>query len=183
MAKKKVKKTTTTSKLSRATKSFITKAKKEHGNKYDYNGVIVSGRKPVKIGCKKHGSFRISPTDHLRGKGCYDCSESKGERKVRCYLESKKVNFSQEHIFEDLMDKKHLRYDFFVPSKNLLIEYHGKQHYEAVEHFGGEKVLLETQRRDKMKKDYALERGYQLVEIPYTASTTEHVRKILMRYL
>ena len=30
------------------------------------------------------------------------------------------------------------RYDFFLPDYNLLIEFHGKQHYEPVEIFGGE---------------------------------------------
>ena len=170
-------------KTSRATKIFLTKAKKEHGNKYDYSKVEVSGRKPVQIRCLRHGNFWISPTDHLKGKGCYDCSESKGERRVRCYLESKGIEFSQEHIFEDLMDKKHLRYDFFIPKKKILVEYHGKQHFEAVDHFGGEKALQETQRRDKIKKDYAKENGYHLVEIPYTATSPEQVRKILMKYL
>jgi hypothetical protein len=30
-------------------------------------------------------------------------------------------------------------FDFYLPDYNLLIEFQGRQHYEAVEKFGGEK--------------------------------------------
>lgn len=55
--------------------SFVSKAMIIHGNKYDYTDVIYQNNKtPVKIKCKKHGSFVQAPTNHLKGKGCPCCS-------------------------------------------------------------------------------------------------------------
>ena len=60
------------------TKEFIRRAKKLHGNKYDYSHVDYVGplraRIHVKIKCKKHGFFDQDPRNHLRGRGCRLCS-------------------------------------------------------------------------------------------------------------
>ena len=56
-------------------KKFISKAKKVHGNKYDYSKVIyISSRKKVIIICPKHGEFLQSPSEHLSGRECRKCS-------------------------------------------------------------------------------------------------------------
>ena len=49
-----------------------------------------------------------------------------------------------------------------------LIEYDGEFHYKTVPAFGGEKTLLKTLERDKIKNDYALSHNIPLVRIPYT---------------
>ena len=41
-----------------------------------------------------------------------------------------------------------LSYDVFVCGKNIAFEYQGKQHFEPVEIFGGEKNFLKQQERD-----------------------------------
>lgn len=69
----KSKKTAVSQKLT--TEKFIEKARKIHGNKYDYSKVeYVNSHTPVKIICKIHGEFEQSPTNHLCGKGCPICS-------------------------------------------------------------------------------------------------------------
>ena len=56
------------------TEKFIEKARKIHGDKYDYSKVeYVNSHTPVKIICKIHGEFEQSPTNHLCGKGCPIC--------------------------------------------------------------------------------------------------------------
>lgn len=57
------------------TKYFIQKARKVHGDKYDYSLVEYSGnKKKVKIICSEHDVFEQSPNSHLRGHGCHVCS-------------------------------------------------------------------------------------------------------------
>jgi very-short-patch-repair endonuclease len=56
-------------------KNFLTKAKLFHGDKYDYS--LVEYQKAdikVKIICKKHGQFEQIPSNHIRGKGCKQCT-------------------------------------------------------------------------------------------------------------
>ena len=68
----KSKQTATSQKLT--TEKFIEKARKIHGDKYDYSKVeYVNSHTPVKIICKIHGEFEQSPTNHLCGKGCPIC--------------------------------------------------------------------------------------------------------------
>ena len=57
---------------------FIEKARKVHGNKYDYTLVDYKDAKtPVVIICKKHGQFEQVPNYHLCGNGCQLCYEEK----------------------------------------------------------------------------------------------------------
>ena len=56
------------------TEEFIQKAKKIHGDKYDYSLVKYIGALiNVKIICFKHGEFNLTPNRHLLGKGCPKC--------------------------------------------------------------------------------------------------------------
>ena len=57
------------------TDDFVSKAKKIHGDKYDYSKVnYIDSRTKVCIICPKHGEFWQSPTTHLRGAGCSFCA-------------------------------------------------------------------------------------------------------------
>jgi hypothetical protein len=49
----------------------------------------------------------------------------------------------------------------------LVIEYNGRQHYEPVNRFGGKIGLIETERRDQIKRDYFNENNINLLEIHY----------------
>lgn len=58
---------------------FITKAKRVHGDKYDYSLVTgdISSHRKVAIICPEHGVFEQTPTGHLSGKGCLKCTVKK----------------------------------------------------------------------------------------------------------
>ena len=57
------------------TEQFIEKARKIHGDKYDYSKVVYeSNHKKVCIICPKHGEFWQIPIEHLRGRGCPVCN-------------------------------------------------------------------------------------------------------------
>jgi len=54
---------------------FIKKAKEIHGEKYNYDKVkYVSKAFEIIITCNEHGDFEQTPSSHLRGRGCYKCS-------------------------------------------------------------------------------------------------------------
>lgn len=58
--------------------SFINQAREVHGDKYIYSLVKYSGaKKHVSICCHEHGEFKITPTNHLSGNGCPNCSGKK----------------------------------------------------------------------------------------------------------
>lgn len=55
---------------------FIERAKKKHGNKYDYSEAIIDGAdKNICIICPSHGRFYQSANNHLHGKGCPKCAK------------------------------------------------------------------------------------------------------------
>lgn len=79
-------------------KEFIEKAKKIHGNKYDYSKVIYNGStNKILIICKKHGEFLQESNSHLQGKGCRKCSTEKiaelKRKTLKSFIEeSKKIH-------------------------------------------------------------------------------------------
>lgn len=135
-------------------------------SKTDYK----SAKKKVIITCKKHGDFNVSP-DHFLRKGVYcpSCSASKGEKKVKDFLETLGVEFETEKAFNKCKKEKALRFDFYISDYNLLIEYQGEQHYQPVFIFGGEDSFKKTQLRDQIKRDFCQKNGIDLLEIKYNS--------------
>lgn len=65
------------------------------------------------------------------------------------------------------------RFDVYVPELNLAIEYQGKQHYMAVELFGGEEGLQKTKLRDKEKLHLSKINGVDIIYFNYKENLTE----------
>jgi hypothetical protein len=156
---------------------FITKSIALHGNRYDYSKVIYRDNKTkVVVICKQHGEFKIQPNAHLaiRG-GCPRCSESKGESRIRLFLTKLGVEFVQEYRIEPYR----YRYDFYVPKVNLLIEYHGEQHYRPVSIFGGEAGYKKTVKRDKVKREIARRSDYKMLTVSYRGFKSNNLERII----
>ena len=63
------------------TEEFIKKARKIHGNKYDYSNVhYINDKTKVEIVCPIHGSFLQTPDCHLSGRGCNQCKSEKARK-------------------------------------------------------------------------------------------------------
>lgn len=59
-----------------STEEFIQKANLKHDSKYDYSDTeYINSRTKVNIKCLKHGIFSKTPTNHLNGQGCPECSK------------------------------------------------------------------------------------------------------------
>ena len=64
--------------------NFIIKARKVHGDKYDYSKVVYKNNKTkVCIICPIHGEFWQTPDSHLRGCGCKLCGYKMMKKKQR----------------------------------------------------------------------------------------------------
>lgn len=66
-----------------------------------------------------------------RVKGCPHCTEkqSLGERKIKEILEKEKIQYIPQYKFIDCKYKQCLPFDFYLPQKNICIEFQGEQHY------------------------------------------------------
>jgi len=150
------------------TTSFIDKSNIIFNNLYDYSNVkYTNNKKKVEIVCKNHGSFFISPTNHLQGQGCNKCKLSKGENRIYNLLKEKGINYEVQYMFNDCLNIKKLPFDFYLPEQNICIEYDGEQHFRPIDCFGGVKSFNELKQRDSIKDKYCLENNIKLIRIPF----------------
>ena len=147
---------------------FIEKAKCIHNNKYDYSNVVyINGISKVYIICPDHGEFSQTPEKHLAGRGCPICRASKGELAIKTILDKYKIYHQQEYRIPEIGNK--LYYDFYLPEYNLLIEFHGRQHYEYIPflHKYDELNFLAQKDRDKIVENNARLFKYRFIEFNY----------------
>lgn len=134
----------------------------------------VESYKRFKCICPIHGEFFTDLINIHKGVGCPDCTpkgESLGERAVRRYLQQKGIEYIQEYT---IRDKRYFdtfaRIDFYVPGKNMFIEFQGEQHYNiAVSKITHNSRRWQQQKkRDNHLRAYSESKGISLVEVPYT---------------
>jgi hypothetical protein len=150
---------------------FIKKAMAVHGNIYDYSKVnYETTLTKVIIICPIHGEFEQTPNKHLDGSGCNLCNSSRGEKAVRNFLNKNKIKFTEQKTFDDCIYINKLKFDFYLPVYNILVEFQGIQHYQEFKtyfHKEGRKSFEIQLERDKIKKQYCIDNNIRLIEIPY----------------
>ena len=156
-----------------------------HGESYDYSKVeYVKNRTKVEIICKIHGLFWQTPNSHQDGKGCIECSLSKGEAKVAKYLEENGIDYILEYPVINPLTGHYLRFDFFLPQQNCFIEFDGEQHFKPV-NLGGMsdkdalKVHEGIKSRDKIKNKVAKDQNIKLIRIRFDESVSNKLKNIL----
>lgn len=155
------------------TETFKDKVLKITNGYYLVLGDYVNNKTKIKMKHLKCGNvWDVRPDCFLHGSRCPECSRSRGNRIIRRYLEMNNIVFRQEYRINECKNKRMLPFDFAVFNSNnellLLIEFQGKQHYEVVEKFGGEKGLKERQRNDRIKAKFCNDNNIELLEIRYT---------------
>jgi very-short-patch-repair endonuclease len=164
---------------------FTERSKGIHGEKYDYSKVnYINNYTKIEIFCFKHGSFWQIPYNHLRGKGCPICRNSKGELKIYNFLKENDIPFIQQKWFKNCRNditNRVLRFDFYIPSKNLLIEYDGKQHFVSKGYIGSficsEDTLKNIKLKDEIKNEFVKNNNIDLLRISY--KKIYYINKIL----
>ena len=137
-----------------------------HNNKYSYNDLFIQ-KGFINIVCPTHGLYRQYLYFHEYGHGCPECnSSSRGEDRVKAYLEINNINFIRNYQFEKCLRVKRLRFDFYLPDKNICVEYDGEHHYQENKYFG-EGNLDYINQNDLIKNEYCKENDIKLIRIPY----------------
>ncbi len=114
---------------------FLEKAKKIHGNKYDYSLVnYVNSRTKIKIICPKHGIFEKTPNRFLLGEGCPKCKLEEKKKKqtltTEIFIDKAKeihdnkydysrVNYKYSKLPVEIICKKHNKSFFQTPNNHL----------------------------------------------------------------
>ena len=87
------------------TREFIEKAKKVHGDKFDYSKVnYVDNRTKICIICPEHGEFWQRPINHLNSEyGCLKCSKKRPNTGIK---------LNQDDFIKRAKEKHNNKYDY-----------------------------------------------------------------------
>ena len=98
---------------------FIEKARKVHGDLYEYSKVLYKNNTtPVKIFCKIHGYFSQIPSNHLQGSGCPKCNVGFSSDSKLSLLSDSDVEYLSVHQLIELIGQNLLPADFKVLTKS-----------------------------------------------------------------
>lgn len=157
----------------------------EQGNKnrYDYTGQKINELSVIEYDadnskihnrpywkCKCSCGRKLSVSGIALSRGQISCGHinSLGEYNVSQILQKLKINFVPQYFDKNLIgDTKELKFDFYLPKQNIIIECQGQQHYFPVEIFGGKEQFKKQAKYDQKKKDYCKSNNIKLIEIPY----------------
>lgn len=137
--------------------------------------------------CNRGHQWESRPDNIKSGSGCPECANIfyKGEILTKEVLNEYSLEFQAQKKFTNLYYKSRsypLSYDFCIPSMNILIECQGQQHYEPTTFFHGENAkegFADQQERDRLKREYAQQNGYLLLEISYKDYRKDRITEIL----
>ena len=147
----------------------------------------VNNREKLDLECLDHGLIKITYGSITQGRGCKQCAfeqtESKGEKQCREIfqrLTGKEFINIRPDFMKNPETKHNLELDGYCKELNLAFEYDGKQHFESVNLFGGEKSLKKTIHLDSLKNELCINNNVKLIRIPYNVADIEkHIKQEL----
>lgn len=154
---------------------------------YDHQEKRSDGHYDVKCQCEC-GNIIYAQISNLKSGKQFSCGcqhhLSKGEEKIKTILVQNHIPFETQKTFNDLINPKtnrKLKFDFFLPKHNIIIEYNGEQHNQNVLHWGGKDGLKERQERDKIKEEWFLSHPeYTFIKISYLQYDTLSIQDLLI---
>jgi hypothetical protein len=106
---------------------------------------------------------------------------SLGEYTIYRFLQQHDIAFEHQKRFPDLKHMRRLPYDFYLPRFELVIEYHGRQHFESSKSSRFKAEIANIKKRDRIKEDYALARGLNYLAISEEAPSA--IEEVLVERL
>lgn len=157
---------------------FLKKAKKVHKGRYEYIGFeseyTTVDDTFIRVVCKKHGEFKQKVHPHLGGAGCPSCNASKGEYRIKMWLDENNITYEPQKTFYNCINpdtKWKLRFDFYIPYKNLIIEFDGKQHFEMSNFCNdvelAKELFKKTKKHDQIKNEFVNNNKINILRISY----------------
>ncbi len=129
--------------------------------------------------CRNEWKTSIAARTSEDGSNCPKCSESKGERKIRKFLDDFNIRFIPEFIIPGCKNKRELPFDFYLIDYGILIEYDGILHYK--DKFNDPEEFKNVQLRDSIKTNFCLDNNIPLLRMPYWEF--DNIEQILTDYL
>jgi hypothetical protein len=117
------------------------------------------------------------PDNHLNG---FLPRKSTGEIIIENILNKYLISYEKEKTFDGCVNKKKLRFDFYIPKKNTCIEYNGIQHYEKVDRFGGEDNFNYQRKNDNIKINFCKKNNINLLIISYKDSIIKKMQDLIL---
>lgn len=106
--------------------TFVERARKIHGDKYDYSQSTYTGMlEKIKIICPEHGEFWQTPANHLKGKGCPTCGHIITWNK-RGRIDTDKVIELFKNIHGDKYDYSMVKYRDMKTKVCIICPLHGE---------------------------------------------------------
>lgn len=161
---------------------FLKRAIEIHGDKYDYSLIKeenIGSRKYINIICKKcKNTFNQQIHKHLSKSGCYYCKFSHGELYIYNFLKNNNIeNIEPQKKFKGNVARP---YDFYLPNYNLVIEYHGVQHFHHTPFFCKNFfTFLDGVKRDYEKMKFLEKNNIRYFEIHYNHNIEEKCKELL----
>lgn len=175
----------------KAKQNFIDKAKAVHRDYYDYSLVDYKGYKEkIKIKCNQCNSvFYQFPGNHLKGEGCSFCHTKRENYAAEFFKD--KIKFERQYKFEDLRSGKggndYLKFDFYFPDKNILLEIDGEGHRKIINWCGdlkeSEECFAQQRQYDFLKDEYCKKNNIKLFRIEYFSNNKQKLLKDLNTFL
>ena len=97
-------------------------------------------------------------------------SRSFGEQAIEDYLLLHNIPYQREYSFDGCVSRKgnKLRFDFYLPTFDIAIEFQGQHHYQPVnKKKRAQYVHITTKKHDQIKRDFVDANNGKLVEISY----------------
>lgn len=113
------------------------------------------------------GNITVVSGTHLRAGHTLSCGclkTSYGEQLIESILIQLNIKYEKEKTFSTLKNPKTnklLRFDFYLPEFNIIIEYDGEQHFKD------SPILKEYQFRDNIKNNWCFNNNIKLIRISY----------------
>lgn len=127
------------------------------------------------------GNIVILNEQEIVGEGCgAACLTSRGELCAADLFNELNIKYQVQKKFEDF----DLRFDFYLPEYNIIIECDGAQHFRSLNNeWNSNKKLQETRDRDKRKQEYCGKHGITLLQIPFWDKqklNKEYLKKVII---
>ena len=125
---------TTKNKTALTKEEFIEKARKVHGDKYDYSKVeYINSKTKICIICPTHGEFWQTPENHLQGQGCIECYKQIPKKRITTdeWIERAKTVHGNRYDYSKTI------YNGYYNKVTIICKIHGEFQQTAYDHLQG----------------------------------------------
>jgi very-short-patch-repair endonuclease/DNA-directed RNA polymerase subunit RPC12/RpoP len=149
--------------------------------KYGKNPDVKTRQQYIWFRHQKCGTTFCTTWYHFVNEGtrCPHCKESKGERAIYDFLSIRKITFVAQKRFKDCRNRLELPFDFYLPEKNICIEYDGEQHFDKNNFYNKHRGFEYREKNDQIKNEFCKKSGIRLIRIKYNQSVDETLTKYL----